>query len=341
MEGKRKSIEVDWDKHLFRASSFGMLMSGTKGISESQLNKIEELKAKAVEIKPLGKGDTTKLEKLLKVEEPNEKQLEQIAELQAKKTTPKGLTDKQAETLRDLETLRDKPLELSKGAKTYLRKLRREIKFKRRKELKSKFLTKGLELEEDAITFLSLYHENYFVNNKGRLKDDYFSGEADIVEGFDTKCSWELDSLPDPEEPIPAIYEFQNRVYMRLYDEPKWTTSSILLNITPHALQDKIYREGFQPEWAGKILPNYKKLEIISFYTYTEEKFYEYMKLFDAVPDHDDVKSAEVILNFIEPPVNERIVEKTVHRDLGIEDTMVEVVKLSREYLKHQDDLMK
>ncbi len=339
---KKKAQEVNWDKHLFRASSFGMLMSGfSRGATKKQLEEIEELEAKKVFCKGLGKGDTVKLEKLLDKDNPNEKQLTQIKELEAKKVFVKGLTENQQSKLNELLKIRDKEPELSKGAKTYLRKLRREIKFNRRKELKSKFLRKGIELEEAAVTFLSLYHGMYFENNKDRIEDDYFSGETDIVEGWDTKVSWELDSLPDPEEPLPLVYQFQNRVYCRLNNADKWTTSAILLDITPHALKDKLYREGFEPDWAGKDLPTWRKLEIISFYTYTEEKFFEYMELFDCKPEVDDVKSAEVVLSFIEPPIEERIVEKTIYRDLDIEEDMIEVVKLSRQYLNHLDNLMK
>ncbi len=340
---KKEPIKVDWDKHLFRSSSFGMLMSGIKEISQAQLNKIDELEAKALVVKGLNKGDAKKLAKLesLSIIAPlNEDQQKEYNDLKTKEIAPAGLTVKQQETLDNLISVRDSPIELSKGAKTYLRKLRREIKFNRRKVLKSKFLTKGLELEEDAITFLSLYHGEFFENNKGRLNDDYFTGEADITQGYDTKVSWELDSLPDPEEPLPNVYEFQNRVYMRLYNKEKWTTSAILLDITPHALQDKIYREGFEAKWAGKTLPTWRKLEIISFYTYTEEKFFEYMELFDCKPELDDEKSANVILDFVELPINERIVEKVTLRDLDIERDMKTVVKLSREYLKLQDELM-
>ena len=158
------------------------------------------------------------------------------------------LTEKQGLTLADLIRKRDN-LELSKGAKTYLRKLRRQVKFKRRPDIKSKFLTKGIELEEEAITFLSLWHDQVFTNNKDRVFGEYFQGECDIKEGYDTKCSWHLDSLPDPDEALDGLYEFQNRVYMILYKQDQWITSSILLNMTDSALEDAIYRESFK--WQG------------------------------------------------------------------------------------------
>ena len=315
-------------------------MAGTKGISNKQLEKIDELEVKKLKKNGLGKGDSAKVEKLEAMDQLNEKQRSNLSSLIEKRDEVKGLTSTQASEYSKLIKLRDDPLELSKGAKTHLRKLRREIKFGRRKELKNQYLSKGVIKEEDAITFLTLWHGDYFVNNKERVENKFFSGEVDVIEMYDTKCSWEMDSLPDPEEPLPMIYEYQNRVYMMLHNAEQWTTSAILFSIIPSAMEDKIYREGFEPEWKGSNLPNWRKLELISFYTYTEKDFWDYMVMFDCEPEPDDLKSADVILNFVELPDYERIVEKTTYRDKDIEELMVQVVKLARIYLQEQDQLM-
>lgn len=266
--------------------------------------------------------------------ELTERQKETIAGYEDKES----LTTKQQETLDDLIKKRD-TIELSKGAKTVLRKMRREIKFNRRKQLKSKYLKKGTELEELAIDFLSLHHDTVFTNNKERKEDEYFSGEADLVEGWDTKVAFELDTLPDPEEPLPAIYSFQNRIYMMLWDKKEWTTSSIVLNMMDSELVDVLYREGFN--WEHNEVPEWKKIELIAFYIYDEAEFYRLCKLHDCLPNTESSEKAiDMFQGFVEIPDHERIVEKTVVRDKKIEGKMIKIAKLARIYLQEQDDLM-
>ena len=71
--------------------------------------------------------------------------------------------------------------------------------------------------------------------------DELMTGEADIVTDasiIDIKTSWSLDTFPVmAEDGYDAIYEWQLRAYMRLYDRPKAeliycmvTTSNELLN---------------------------------------------------------------------------------------------------------------
>lgn len=250
------------------------------------------------------------------------------------------LTPKQEETKNDLIKKRD-TIELSKGAKTTLRKMRREIKFKRRKQLVSKYLEKGIKLEEDALTFLSIYHGKLFKNNKDRVENEWFSGEVDVIEGFDTKVAYELNTLPDIEEPLKSIYEFQNRVYMNLHDMGKWTTSSIVLNMLDTQIADLLYRESFKPEWQGNGLPEWKKIELISFYIYDEENFYRLLKLNDCLPDAESSEKAiDAFNNFVEIPDHERIVEKTTMRDMKVEEKMKTVAELSRAYMQKIEDEM-
>ena len=261
-----------------------------------------------------------------------EKQQELISTLQAKEK----LTDKQKETLDDLIKKRD-TIELSKGAKTVLRKLRREIKFKRRREIESKFLTKGIELEEEAIDWLSMHHDTVFTNNKERREDEYFSGECDILEGYDTKVAWELNTLPDPEENLKTIYEYQNRVYMRLWDKDKWTTSTIILSMLEDELKKTLYGQAWK--WDNNEIPAWRKAEIIKYYVYEEEYFIECLAANDVVVNKEsDEKTIDMFQAFVEIPMNERIVEKSTHRCSVIEKKMEKIAQLSRDYMQELED---
>ena len=301
----KKETKYNWKKHLFRASSFGMLMSDAKELTVKQKETLIGLQEKA------------------------------------------ELTEKQQATLDDLIMKRDR-VELSKGAKTYLRKLRREVKFNRRIPLESKYLDKGIKLEEDAITFLSIYHDEVFTNNKERRTDKFFSGEMDVTEGFDTKVSFWMDSLPDPEEKLKIIYEFQDRVYMILWDLDQCTTSAIVMSHDKESLKDMIYKEAFKPKWKEKDeygdeigVPDWRKVEMIKLYTFEEKGFYELCTELNLTPNEEsEEKHIDMFMSFVEIPEHERIVEKTVYRDKGIEKKMKQIVVLSREYLQELEDDM-
>jgi len=339
--------------HKFRASSFGDLMTGAKELTESQLNTIAAYEAKKTETKTLTPKQQELYDKLTDQTEHTEREMKTIEDLERKMSEVVGLTPKQQETLDDLISKRD-TIELSKGAKTYLRKLRRQIKFKRRREINSKYLVKGVHFEEEAITFLSEHHDNVFTNNKERKFDEYFQGECDVEEGYDTKVSWTLDTLPDPEEPLKTIYEFQDRVYMRLWNKDEWTTSSIVMNMMDDQMKKEMYGEAWK--WENNEIPDWRKIEIIKYYVYEEEVFIrmceeneclpnlkEYERLLKSEEEDMDKlleKACNMFMDFVEIPAHERIVEKTVIRDLEIEAKMVEIAKLARQYMQDIEDNM-
>ena len=295
------------------------------------------------------------LEKYQVMEEPTDKQKAKIVELEAKKIKTTVLTENQQLELDTYTSYRDNPLDhitLSKGAKTVLRKMRREIKFKRRKELKSKYLKKGIELEEKAITFLSKHHNDVFTNNTERRFSEFFSGESDVEEGYDTKVAYELDTLPDVEESLKTIYEYQDRVYMILWDKEQWTTSTIIMNMLDDQMVKEIYGEVWK--WQPEDIPDWRKIEIIKHYIYDEENFIRLCKFNDCMPDlaeyarqleSGDVdelleKACDMFQDFVEIPDHERIVEKTVYRDKDIEAAMNKIAELSRKYMQDIENEM-
>jgi len=281
-----------------------------------------------------------------------EKEKSSLEELEIKKEEVIGLTDNQQKTLDELKSKIGK-VELSSGAKTYLRKLRREIKFKRNRDINSKYLIKGIHYEEEAITFLSDYHDDIFTNNKERRYNEYFQGECDVEEGFDTKVSWSLDTLPDPKESLKIIYEFQNRVYMILWNKDEWTTSSVVMDMTDDELSKSLYGEGWK--WQNNEIPDWRIIEIIKYYVYNEKNFIRLCKLHDCIPDLKEYerqlkegeeinplfeKACLMFLDFVEIPNHERIVEKTIYRDTSIEDKMNQIAILSRQYMQDIEDEM-
>jgi len=131
--------------------------------------------------------------------------------------------------------------EMGQTAKTYIKQVAKENFYGYRSEINSKYIQKGLMQEQDSIDLLNTVRFEGYVKNTVRMVDELMTGEADIITDasiIDIKTSWSLDTFPVmAEDGYDAIYEWQLRAYMRLYDRPKAeliycmvTTSNELLN---------------------------------------------------------------------------------------------------------------
>lgn len=291
------SKHIDFSNYLFRASSVGHIMAKTSGLSSTQ-------------------------KELLKT-------------LSAKKSSEKGLTVKQQETLDSLIFKRDN-LELSEGAKTYLRKLYREVESGRRKELKSLPIKKGNLSEEDSITILSIYDDEVYENNKERVNNAWLTGECDIKpkdkKGIDIKSSWDYSTFPWKDEKLDPIYDYQNLSYIDLYNADEWETVYVLTNMPDSIITDLIYRESFNH--INNEVPEWKKLEILNTYIYDEENFYRLCKLHDCLPNEaSEERAIDIFTNFIELPIEKRIVRKSTVRNNDKIDLTHKMIEISRVYL--------
>lgn len=126
---------------------------------------------------------------------------------------------------------------LSVGAKSYCKRWLLEQIYGRL-PMYSKYTEKGKMVEDDAIKFLN----PFFEKNWERKEDEFFTGEADIIDGnqsFDTKCPWSHETFPILEDFIPKNdcnkYMFQGYIYMHLWGLDRHTVAYILMN-TPTEL---------------------------------------------------------------------------------------------------------
>jgi hypothetical protein len=111
---------------------------------------------------------------------------------------------------------------LSVGAKTYIKKLAREFVYKFEEDISSKYMDKGIIVEDAAI---ALYNRVFFTDykkNEERKTNDWITGECDIYTGkkiIDIKSSWSLATFPVlSEDGIDKQYEWQGRAYMMLWN---------------------------------------------------------------------------------------------------------------------------
>lgn len=148
----------------------------------------------------------------------------QIATVTAYSARDKGegkpLTDKMKAELTRLLEIQKNP-ELPDGAKTYCKKWLNETVWKRRKELKNKYVDKGNRSEEDGFTLLCLnLNLGMVYKNTEFFKSDHLMGTPDLIHNgivYDNKCSWDLDTFPMYEKELPdPRYWWQLQVYMEL-----------------------------------------------------------------------------------------------------------------------------
>jgi len=230
----------------------------------------------------------------------------------------KDLTDIMKSELSELQFKKDNP-ELPEGAKTYCKKWLKEFLYKRRAEIKSKYLDKGNQCEEDGFTLMCLeLNLGMVYKNTEYFENEYICGTPDLFVRkivYDNKCSYSLDTFPmfETENPKPE-YEWQLNGYAELLK----TDDAVLAYTLIDAPNDIISREV---KWL--IDPNdiYNKLcDLI----YTKDNFVKAVSEYcpDSTADH-----------FIEIPQEERIVKFEFKKDQSKINKVNERVPMCREYI--------
>jgi len=129
--------------------------------------------------------------------------------------------------------------ELSVGAKTYVTKLAKEFVYGYDDRVTSKYMDKGIQVEDESIDLYNAVHLTSYAKNTERKTNEWITGEADIVADdriIDIKSSWCLTTFPvlaDLGED--KGYEWQLRAYMWLWDKPRADIAYCLVS-TPEDL---------------------------------------------------------------------------------------------------------
>lgn len=223
--------------------------------------------------------------------------------------------------------------DLTKGHLTFAKELYREIKWGRKPQIKSKYLEKGILQEEDAITLLSRYKGIMLKKNEERISNSFITGIPDLYlgesirkadVGYDTKCSWSVDTFPFPEDKLDPCYEFQDHGYMALTGAGSWYTAFCLVNAPAHQVTGEKY--SLQRRF------NFSELDkgFIDGCKQIERNMIFDIDQFMRDNPHYDLHNEIWDFNI---PINERVIEVKVNRDDNIIDKMYERVKLVRKEL--------
>lgn len=140
---------------------------------------------------------------------------------------------------------------LSQTTKTYIQEYVKEIIYGYRKEIKSKYISKGNAVEDDAIAYLIEKKPElpFMLKNETKFEDDYFTGTPDIMSDemiIDIKSSWDAYTFPLFEDEIPTDdYFYQLQVYMHLTGKRKALLAYVLMDTPAELIYEEIVSYEF------------------------------------------------------------------------------------------------
>lgn len=128
---------------------------------------------------------------------------------------------------------------LSETAKSYIKSIAKQDYFGYTTELNNKYVTKGIQCEEQSIELLNDVLFTNYKKNTERKTTELLTGECDIYTPeliIDIKTSWSFDTFPaTPSDINIKDYEYQLRGYMFLYNVERAALAYCMVN-TPSDL---------------------------------------------------------------------------------------------------------
>ena len=184
---------------------------------------------------------------------------------------------------------------LSKTAQKYLLEIYISEKYGRVKDVQTKQMRKGIEVENESINLLSRFLGLDLVKNELRFNNDYVTGMPDIITDdciIDIKSSYDiwtfLNNLPDK---LDSLYYWQMMCYMWLTNKSKAKVAYCLSN-TPFGIleQEKkslLYRMNVISEESPEYIKESMKLEFNM--TFDDISINERVLIFNVDRNEDDI----------------------------------------------------
>lgn len=128
---------------------------------------------------------------------------------------------------------------LSVGGKTCIEKIAKEFVYGYDQVVTSKYMAKGVQVEDKSIELLNSVLFTNYTKNTERKTNDWITGECDIFTGckiIDIKSCWSLPTFPvTAAQGKDKTYEYQLRAYMWLWDVDFGEVAYCMVN-TPQEL---------------------------------------------------------------------------------------------------------
>lgn len=250
----------------------------------------------------------------------------------------KPLTEIQLKDYFDLGSKKfGKKVGLSTTTINYLKEIHRERVFGRTKEIRSKYLEKGIQVEELSLSLYTEVKNTLVIKNKERLSNGFITGEPDSRDRVkslvrDFKSSWDFSTFPFFEIEIPnSDYEWQLDGYMELTALDNSELIYSLVDTPFKQIDDELRRL----DWNHNIytLDGDVREECIDFVVETVSNLIYSKKGLQAYCHQSSSVNIEWFKDFKEIPEEMRI--KVFHRikDPNRITALYNQIKLCREYL--------
>lgn len=199
---------------------------------------------------------------------------------------------------------------LSETCKKYLTEVYIDVKYGRKKDIKNKYIEKGLLVEEDSFTLYSMFKKTMFVKNKDVFKNEFIKGTPDILKNgtvFDIKSSWDIFTFINSKDPkkLNKDYLYQLQGYLALAEKEKAVLAYCLINTPGHLINDE----------KRKLMWN------MNCFNDQDKTYKEACEQLDKNMTYDDI------------PIDERVIEIEIPRDDGAIQAIYRRVIECRQYM--------
>lgn len=150
--------------------------------------------------------------------------------------------------------------QMGETCKSYLKELYVEKVYGIKKEVTSKYIEKGLMVEDSAIALYSAFNGGFYTKNDEWFKNDFLSGTPDIISDevvIDIKSSWSPHSMPFKGDPIKKDYYYQLMGYMALTGLKMAKLAYVLIDTPFQLVEDEKRRLSWQMGAVSDLSPEY------------------------------------------------------------------------------------
>jgi hypothetical protein len=210
---------------------------------------------------------------------------------------------------------------------------------RRKASIKSKYLEKGILLEPQSVELIKDMTGNEYQKNNVRMMDKFHEGECDIYTPeddivLDIKNSWDIHTFFEMivSKNDNAKYEWQGRVYMKLYNVNNFSLVYTLLSSPIMQVNKAIEKEKY---YNGGVISDFKMVEIANDMIFEKELFEEWFEQANFFNFESDDRAKRKFEDFVSIPIEKRIHIKSYSREEDKETLMNNRVLDARDYLKN------
>lgn len=189
-------------------------------------------------------------------------------------------------------TPKNKKDPISVTTKKYLQEIHKEALFGKTTELQSRYLSKGIQVEEESIKIVGNVGSTRFEKNEKFFENDKICGTPDINDEhhlIDIKSSWDFTTFPMHSDLLPSKdYYWQMQGYMALTGKKESAVIYCLVDTPSNLIQDEVRRLSWK---MGMIeVPMDLENEVYERLQYNDIPEELRIKRFDVKYNEDDVE---------------------------------------------------